>query len=286
MSMRMVSIRPVDGRSGAPGTQGQSVPVPPAVDKGEVLTVSPSGGSVVGEGARYLGYGVMKTFGPQKGQLTRPCLRPPFEFTVHFRMRDRGRASHERQREWNDPESLADALTCLGILGGMGAKSRKGYGSLVLRSLTVNGADRWRPPQTMDDLRDALASFRRNCDTGSLSGFPEYTAFSGQTRHLLVSMIPGGAREPLALLDLIGRELMRYRSWGYKGRVFNAESEKNFKYDHDLMKAWKSGQAPPAHRVWAPPQLRAQQKRSSRSTRPRPRPASQPALHPYPPMRR
>lgn len=235
-SMRLVSICPVDGRSGAPSTRRQSVSAPPAVDKGKVLTVSPSGGSVVGEGARYLGYGVMKAFGQQKGQLTRTCLRSPFEFAVHFRVRDRGCSSNERQREWDDPESLADALTCLGTLGGMGAKSRKGYGSLVLRSLTVNGADRWRPPQTMDDLRDALARFRRNCDTGGLSGFPEYTAFSKQTRHLLVSMTPGGAREPLALLDLVGRELMRYRSWGRNGKVLGAESEKNFKDDHDLMK--------------------------------------------------
>ena len=218
------------------GTGRQAVSAPPAVGKGEMLTVSPSGGSVVGDGVRYLGYGVMKAFGQQKGQLTRPCLRSPFEFTVHFRVRDCGRGSNERQREWDDTESLADALTCLGTLGGMGAKSRKGYGSLVLRSLTVNGADRWHPPQTMDDLRDALAGFRRSFDTSSLSGFPEYTAFSRQTRHLVVSMTPGRAREPLALLDLVGRELMRYRSWGHKGKVLDAESEKNFKGDHDLMK--------------------------------------------------
>ena len=41
----------------------------------------------------------------------------------------------------------------------------------------------------------------------------------------------------MELLDHVGRELMRYRSWGHRGRVLGAESEKEFQDDHDLMKS-------------------------------------------------
>ena len=34
--------------------------------------------------------------------------------------------------------------------------------------------------------------------------------------------------EAMELLDLVGRELMRYRSWGHRGRVLGKESEKEF----------------------------------------------------------
>ena len=202
--------------------------VPPGViKKGKVLAASRTDtrpGPVVDEGARYLGYGVMK--GTRAGELTRACLRAPFEFTVRMRLRENERDGDEPRR------SLIDALICLGTHGGMGARSRKGYGSLVIRSLRVDGDQRWNPQQTPSELADSLAGLRRN---HSAAGLPEYTALSGQARHLLV---PSGNNEarPMELLDLVGRELMRYRSWGHRGRVLGSDSEKNFKPDHDLMK--------------------------------------------------
>ena len=206
---------------------------PKGVCQGEVLSVSQADQRVVGEGARYLGYGVMEAFANSKkstkaGELTRACLRAPFDFTVHLRLRDQGLDEGAR---WQLPASLNDALICLGTHGGMGAKSRKGYGSLVIRSLRVDGEERWRPPRALDELRDALAKIRRNHNAADQ---PEYTALSGQARHVLIS---SGRNEAMELLDLVGRELMRYRSWGHKGRVLGKDSEKNFRDDHDLMKS-------------------------------------------------
>ena len=110
--------------------------------------------------------------------------------------------------------SLIDALICLGTHGGMGAKSRKGYGSLVIRSLRLNGEPRWSTPRTIADLRDSLADLRRSHGADNL---PEYTALSRQSRHVLVS---SDKDEAMELLDHVGRELMRYRSWGRdRGRV-------------------------------------------------------------------
>ena len=206
---------------------------PGSVAAHEVLTVSQSGGGPIGEGARYLGYGVMEAFasrrkGTRAGELTRPCLRSPFEFTVRMRVRE-GR-KNERDHG-GQLASLEKALVCLGTHGGMGAKSRKGYGSLALRSLCVDGEQRWRPPQTISELGDFLADLRRNHDAADL---PEYTALSVQTRQVLV---PSVMNESMELLDFVGRELMRYRSWGHNGEIFREESEKNFRDDHDLMKS-------------------------------------------------
>ena len=192
---------------------------------GQVLDV-PDTQRVVGEGARYLGYGVMEAFASSRkepptkaGQLTRACLRAPFDFVVRMRGRDLTEA---------DAASLRDALIALGTLGGLGARSRKGYGSTVLQSLRVDGVDRWDAPQSVSALRDAIAGLPRD-DKGAL---PEFTALSSRTRHVLVS---SSKQEPLDLLDLVGREMVKFRSWGHKGRVLGGQSERRFRDDHDLM---------------------------------------------------
>ena len=201
---------------------------PPTVHKDAVLTVSCKGGNVVGEGARYLGYGVMEAFaskkrGTKSGQLTRACLHAPFDFTVFMRCRD-----------LNETEliPLEDALIALGTLGGIGAKSRKGYGSLAIQALRVNGVERRSRLNSLNDLRDVIKTLGRDHSTARL---PEFTALSGKTRHVLLS---SNKREPVELLDLVGRELVRFRSWGRNGKILggSVESERRFKVDHDLMK--------------------------------------------------
>lgn len=214
--------------------------LPDRVRKGEVLTLSHADRRKLGEGARYLGYGVMEAFasrrkGTEAGELTCPCLRSPFEFTIRMWVREGKRNGHDHSGQL---ALLEDALVCLGTHGGMGAKSRKGYGSLVLRSLRVDGEQRWRPPQTASDLGNVLAGLRRSHDPANL---PEYTALSAQTRQVLV---PSDRNEAMDLLDLVGRELMRHRSWGQHGKLFGRESEKNFRDDHDLMKSSRPDRHP------------------------------------------
>ena len=202
-----------------------SGPEPRAVAIGQVLTVSADSSRPVGEGARYLGYGVMEAFasgnkGTEAGQLTRACLRAPLDFTVQLRCRDLDDVVIT---------SLVDALKAVGMLGGMGAKSRKGYGSLVLRSLQVDSRERCSAPESIQQLRDAILTLRNQRE-----GLPEFTALSRGTRHVLVT---SAKKEPLQLLDLVGREMVRFRSWGHNGKVLGGDSEKNFKDDHDLMKS-------------------------------------------------
>jgi CRISPR-associated protein Cmr1 len=193
--------------------------------KGEVLTAS---GQVVGEGSRYLGYGVMEAFGSSKkqieaGQLTRPCLAAPLEIKLALRVRD----LTPSQRS-----SLLDAVKAMGLLGGLGAKSRKGYGSLVLQEISIDGKASWLAPISIDALHAEIARLLPGAEPRS--PLPPYTALSPRTR---VVVVPGRDRQlPIDLLDLVGREMMRYRSWGHHGQVLGRNSEKNFERDHDLMK--------------------------------------------------
>ena len=191
-------------------------------------TLKDPGGTVVGEGSRYLGYGVMEAFNSRgkntrAGQLTRACLLPPFEFTVRFRARSL--SDDERS-------SLRDALFALGTLGGIGSKSRKGYGSLCLERLSMDGEEEWTAPQSAGDLAKSIgASLRTGASDDRL---PEYTALSRSARHVVLS---SGEREPLRVLDLVGRELIRFRSWGHRGKILgNEDSERRFSDDHDMMK--------------------------------------------------
>ena len=198
---------------------------PQVIGKGKILKAE---GKVVGEGTRYLGYGVMVAFASRNsdmeaGQLTRACLRAPFDFTVHIRCHD----LNEKQKT-----SLEIALIALGTFGGLGAKSRRGFGSLVLQSVVVDGTERWRSSQTIVELQKAVENI---CSGQEKLALPEFTSLSGQTRHV---MLLSDKRNPVELLDLVGRELVRFRSWGRNGKILGGkvDSEKNFPDDHDLMK--------------------------------------------------
>ena len=199
--------------------------VPRTIQEGDVLMLDRH---VVGEGARYLGYGVMEAYdnnkkGIRKGQLSRACLEAPFELALELRT---------RQLDELEQELLLGALRALGLLGGMGAKSRKGYGSLVLHSMWAGDKECWSRPMSAEALREAIAKLLPA--TSTPAALPLYTAMSSRTRIVLLS--GRGQQQPLDLLDSVGRETMRYRSWGYRGQVLGARTEANFQDDHDLMK--------------------------------------------------
>jgi CRISPR-associated protein Cmr1 len=212
--------------------------------KDDVLKLN---GQVVGEGVRYLGYGVMEAFGRkatdsrpsvQAGQLSRACLQAPIDLKIELRARDLDGLARGL---------LLDAIQAMGLLGGIGAKSRKGYGSLVLLSIAVEGESFWSPPSTATDLTTAIQRLLPPPVMKPLitSNLPPYTALSPQTRVVLVS--PDGQSQPLELLDRIGREMVRFRGWGKDGIILDRKldretgkaggvaSERNFKGDHDLM---------------------------------------------------
>lgn len=90
-------------------------------------------------GARYLGFGLMDAFSGKNttaGKLMRGCINHNQEFSLTAISRT------------HFPESLIDAFKLFGLLGGMGSRSRKGFGSLTLDQLKINSEKTWEKPDT------------------------------------------------------------------------------------------------------------------------------------------
>jgi CRISPR-associated protein Cmr1 len=124
------------------------------------------------------------------------------------------------------------------LIGGLGAKSRKGYGSVTLRQLEHKG-EIWYAPTTLGSLQQAITNFKYKNQAPE----PPYTALSQASRFVIFE---GESDESaLSLLDRIGCELMFYRSFGRNGLVLGEEIKPNFRDDHDLMRSVATNS--PAH---------------------------------------
>lgn len=173
------------------------------------------------DGARYLGYGAMEA-GKQAGKLIRACIVPnqSIDLTAHIRSDE------------SAVDEILDAWRVLGLIGGLGSKSRKGYGSLTLLKLQCGSTDGWRPIRAFDELFNEIK--RIISKHPFPAGLPMYSAISSQSRILIIQGSP--SESPLSLLNRLGRELIRYRSWGHNGKILgNIRAERNFPEDHHLM---------------------------------------------------
>jgi CRISPR-associated protein Cmr1 len=130
----------------------------------------------------------------RRGQERRDCLAESFDLQVRLLYRGVDPA---------DIESLEQAVTALGMVGGMGARSRRGFGSLTLTTLQLAGEDR-PVPATPEDL-DAMVG---GLYSGAPMHLPGYTAFSGQSRHLVLQCDKADATE---VLNQLGMEYAGYR---------------------------------------------------------------------------
>ena len=186
---------------------------PPTYSQGCVLRSFPGAKDPVGIGANYLGYGLMEA--KRQGELIRACLSAPFDFSV--RLRSRGLSD-------GPLKSLEQALIAVGLFGAMGARSRKGWGSLSLHSFLLDGKERWCEPGSIEMLKSAINTIRNENDgdpstpsSNTRTGLPQYTALSKDARYLLLQ---SDERHPLALLNLIGLEIKNaIRSVPRKERV-------------------------------------------------------------------
>lgn len=123
-------------------------------------------------------------------------------------------------------EQLEQALLCLGLLGGLGARSRKGLGNLSVQRL--KGGQLSAPTSR----QEYIATVKQLLITARIAGAsdePPFSAFSELTR-IDISMAGSDAMD---LLRSLNTELQMYRSWGKEGQVNGKEAERNFKKDHD-----------------------------------------------------
>lgn len=133
-----------------------------------------------------------------------------------------------------DRQSVIQALRVFGLLGGLGSKARRGWGSVSLVALSV-GDQPQALPKSQQEYIDALAALRGEAaDT-----FPPFTAFSRQTQ---ICFSHSGS-DALALLENAGKGLLEFRSNGRStnggrrigGRTVDNPETLRFWPDHDLM---------------------------------------------------
>lgn len=135
-----------------------------------------------------------------------------------------------------DTEGLKRAIRALSLFGGLGSRARRGFGSLRLESLKdEQGIDIWSPPENRNELKEAINQFISKTGCRKMNSLPEYTAFSSASRVLLSQTNP----KQLDLLDFLGCEMIRYRSYGSSrngGKLsWGEKAEQIFADDHDLI---------------------------------------------------
>ncbi|WP_045118687.1 type III-B CRISPR module RAMP protein Cmr1 [Haliangium ochraceum] len=195
-------------------------------------------------GLTYLGYGLVTA---KDGKLERGCLRPPLAFQLSLMFDPR-----ERQDAKALTEQLAQAMQALGLLGGLGARSRRGFGSVALRALRIDGENAWEAPKTPGELVKRIRALHGNDTRSSDSGptpLPEWTALSARTRHLVLVGRPDAQDgTPTHLLEQLGQELVRFRSYGRNNKILGNETpERRFADDHHLFKDVLKGKRPQTH---------------------------------------
>lgn len=99
-------------------------------------------------------------------------------------------------------QSVVEGVKLFGLLGSLGGRSRRGWGSIALTKL--EGAHNWQAPQTLQAYRDALACLLAGTrDANS----PPYSAFSKRSRVLVID----GGNDPLAALNDVGELFQDFR---------------------------------------------------------------------------
>ncbi len=130
---------------------------------------------------------------------------------------------------WLSPEEgdvLKEAIRAFTLFGGLGSRSRRGFGSCTL--IESDGID-WTFPDDVNALKEALARFHGECwDTESSwepSHLPPYPAFSPHGYVGWCAGEPGTA--PIRMLEALGRTMLRFRSNGRGGRLFDGKPASN-----------------------------------------------------------
>jgi CRISPR-associated protein Cmr1 len=213
-------------------------------------------------GARYLGYGLMKAFGTNLGTLERGCIQAGrFRLELLFRPVSAQKLAEQEQ----DLASVLAALQAFGLLGGLGARTRRGWGSVALRTLKV---DHEQPTEgNLPESPKAYAAAVQSCLGVAIKGSgkePPFTAFAETTRIELPQpsaeictelAINRDRMTALQCLAAVGSAMLLYRSWGRGGKVRLVDpppqtkprdivTSRTFKDDHDWYKWFADGAGP------------------------------------------
>lgn len=176
------------------------------------------------QGLMYLGYGLV-----DKGKLTRKYQEQPRDARLRIRIRPGGSGKAPDESEIAD--QISKALIAMGLFGGLGSRSRRGFGSFNLTGLNVNGEKKFSCPGDRSRLEKEIKRFFE--DLKLREELPEYTAFSSKTE---VYVLEDNSANPLDLLNEVGRRMQKYRL-GSMGKQRNGSSASNFENDTRIAKS-------------------------------------------------
>lgn len=162
------------------------------------------------DGLTYLAYGINQ----------RQALSAPIAFDLPLVIRHGGE------------DSVNEALILMGMLGGVGARSRRGWGSLSLQRIEEDGQRTWTAPTDAAGLETVWRGLARH-EAGDMAhtALPPFTVLSPLTHIYLLET----GSNALSILNHAGEEFQRYRSFGRNGKVAGRPAEQNFRTDHDLI---------------------------------------------------
>ncbi len=163
-----------------------------------------------GKGLAYLGYGLVR-----RGKAERPYIKPGEEIVLRFVFRPNVKLEVQKD--------VMESMRCLCLLGGLGSRSRRGFGSVVLSS---------ELPSNSEELCNQITAV---CQQNNLPEKVAHTALSRQIR----MVIPFEESSWQGALERIGWELQTFRS-------FQTPSPQGprFKGDHDLIYGAIKGNRP------------------------------------------
>lgn len=137
----------------------------------------------------------------------------------------------------NQYQSLRESIIALGFFGGLGARSRRGFGSFNIINIMENEKTVY---EQLKNKRDMIKRIKNFINKNHLPDvYPSYSAISKKSRvDILAESVSS-----IKVLNEIGEKMIRYRSWGRYGKNILGEiAEQNFKEDHDLMKSYVYGE--------------------------------------------
>lgn len=147
-------------------------------------------------------------------EYTRTALDVNIDFDVEIIFH----SQEDKQKLSEYKEQIAKSLLLLGMLGGLGSRSRRGLGSIAIHKL--EGIEKYTAPENEIVFKKQISNLLPNLINMS---YPPFTAFSKFTRVDLSCK----NNDMWALLNDVGKKMNEYRS-------FRTNSPQ-FKPDHDEM---------------------------------------------------
>lgn len=153
------------------------------------------------QGLTYLGYGPI-----EKSELGRKYLKHPIDATLHIHIRAKDENDDSELGDSEVANQISSALKAMGLFGGLGSRSRRGFGSFNLSDLKRDGNSIFEQPSSVEDLKKQIRKILEGFDRHK--ELPEYTAFGPETAVYIYHI---ESADPLESLDEIGKMMLQYR---------------------------------------------------------------------------